>query len=474
MDHTAGFEDRIIGTGARTAADVTPLGRYLAEQMPARIRPPGQIGAYSNYGAALAGYVVAQVSGQPYDAYVQQRLLSPLGMAHSTATEPVPAALEKDLARSYNSDDRPVKRVPFIFDPLTPDGAISATAADMARFMSAHLDDGGPILSPATTALMHQRSFAADPRLGGFAHGFMDRTMDGHRVLMHDGSWEGFESVLLLVPGCHTGLFISANATGGVDAVTPWIPGFLGLLPKGTDATPAPLATAQATVSAPRAGFYQPTRHNETGLEKVVTILGPMRLTVGADGTVHFKGKTWTAYGNGLYRPADGSDNLVFLRGPDGQRYVATDGPSYQRMSFAQSLTTNLVVLGAFVLIALSALVVLLIGLVRRKRSTTVSWRRARWLALGAAVLGLGYIVAVFVVLFGDVSDFIYAVPTSFKVVLLVPFAVLLLGGAALVPTIRGWRGSGAGVVARVHHVAVLAAVAGLLWFSFQWNLAGW
>src|SRR5262249_13931450 len=41
MNHTAGFEYTVIGTGARTAADVPPLGDYLATHMPARIRPPG-------------------------------------------------------------------------------------------------------------------------------------------------------------------------------------------------------------------------------------------------------------------------------------------------------------------------------------------------------------------------------------------------------------------------------------------------
>jgi len=55
MAHTAGFEERTIGTGARSKADVPPLGRYLADHVPARIRPPGQVSAYSNYGAALAG-----------------------------------------------------------------------------------------------------------------------------------------------------------------------------------------------------------------------------------------------------------------------------------------------------------------------------------------------------------------------------------------------------------------------------------
>ena len=76
--------------------------------MPARIRPPGEISAYSNYGAALAGHIVAQVSGEPYDGYVQRHLLDPLGMAHSTAARAGAGRRSPaDLARSYDSDAQP-------------------------------------------------------------------------------------------------------------------------------------------------------------------------------------------------------------------------------------------------------------------------------------------------------------------------------------------------------------------------------
>jgi len=72
LSHTAGFEDLTVGIGARSQQDVPPLGTYLADHLPARIRPPGEVSAYSNYGAALAGYIVSQVSGEPYDQYVQR------------------------------------------------------------------------------------------------------------------------------------------------------------------------------------------------------------------------------------------------------------------------------------------------------------------------------------------------------------------------------------------------------------------
>jgi hypothetical protein len=485
MNHTAGFEERIIGTAARTAGDVPPLAEFLAANQPARIRPVGEVSAYSNYGAALAGHIVAEVSGEPYDVYIGRHLLDPLGMAHSTAAEPVPAALAADLAASYDSETSPARRIPFTYDVMAPDGSISATAADMARFMNAHLNAGrvgaAGILDPATTARMHARTFAADPRLGGWAHGFMDRTLNGRRVLMHDGAWEGFLSALVLVPGCDLGLFLSTNATGGISAVGDLLRAFVDRFapaPTTPEVAPASTTTAGVSVAAPVAGFYQPARHNESTVEKLVSLLGPARLTVADDGSVRFRGKRWAARGDGFFTAADGTDRLVFLAGPDGRRYVATDGPTYQLMPSSETPLLNLAVVLGFLVAALSVLVVAVVWLwrlvARRPVVTPTAWRFARGLAAGAALVGVVFVVALGVVLFGDTGEFLYGTPNSFRLLLLLPVALLGLTGAAATCTIAGWRSSGAGAVARVHQIVVLVGLSALAWFVWQWNLVGW
>jgi CubicO group peptidase (beta-lactamase class C family) len=490
MNHTAGFEERIIGTAARTADDVPPLAEFLAANQPARIRPAGEVSAYSNYGAALAGHIVAEVSGEPYDVYMRRHLLDPLGMAHSTATEPVPAGLAADLAASYDSEAGPASRIPFTYDIMAPDGSISATASDMANFMSAHLNQGrfasARILDAGTTARMHQRSFAADHRLGGWAHGFMDRVMSGRRVLMHDGGWEGFLSALVLVPGCDLGLFVSTNGTGGVATLTQLVRSFLDRFapaPGAPEVASASITTPGVSVAAPLAGFYQPARHNQSTVEKLVNLLGPARLTVADDGSVHFRGKQWSARGDGFFTAADGVDHLVFLAGPDGRRYVATDGPTYQLMPRSETPVLNLVIVLGFMVIALSALVVAVVWLRRRVRTrsatTTTPWRLARGLGAGAALVGVVFVIALGAVLFGDTGEFLYAVPVSFRLILLLPLATLTLTGAAVLCTIAGWRGSSARntaprTVARVHQIVVLLGLCALAWFLFQWNLVGW
>jgi len=478
MNHTAGFEERVIGTAARSAADVPPLATFLAANMPARIRPPGEISGYSNYGAALAGYIVSEVSGEPYDRYVQRHLLDPLGMTHSTATEPVPHRLAADLARGYDSDAEPVRPMPFMFDVMTPDGSVSATAADMATFMRAHLNDGATsMLSASGAARMHTRSYAADPRLSGYAHGFMDRVLGGRRVLMHDGSWEGFQSVLILVPDCRLGLFLSTNATGGVTTAGELVRAFFDrFVPAPSD--PEAARSSPRALSPARAGFYQPARHNESTIEKLVALLGPARLSVADDGTVRFAGKTWTTRGDGLYEVAGGTDHLVFLAGADGRRYVATDGAAYQLMPSGATPIPNLVLLLALAVTALSAIAVPGAWLVRRIRrrpsATTGTWRTARSLAAGAAGLGLVFVILLATVLLGDTSEFLYGVPVSFRVLLILPVAVLALTAAAATCTILSWRGSGARLTARAHQVVMFVGLGALTWFLWYWNLIGW
>ena len=77
LTHSAGFEEHYTGSGARNASDVEPLEEYLSEQMPARVRPPGEVSSYSNYGMSLAGLVIQEVSGMPYERYCRRERTRP-------------------------------------------------------------------------------------------------------------------------------------------------------------------------------------------------------------------------------------------------------------------------------------------------------------------------------------------------------------------------------------------------------------
>ncbi len=100
MTHTPGFEEArdLIGDDSTT---LIPLGRWLAEHIPGRVRPPGTYASYSNYATALAGYVVQRVSGMPLDDYIEKHVLTPLGMTQTTTRQPLPSRLQADMSDGY-------------------------------------------------------------------------------------------------------------------------------------------------------------------------------------------------------------------------------------------------------------------------------------------------------------------------------------------------------------------------------------
>jgi CubicO group peptidase (beta-lactamase class C family) len=98
--HTAGFAEQYLGIQT-TRAGFRSLRDFLVSAMPPRVSPPGRYHAYSNYGFQLAGSVVQRVSGEPFEQYLEAHLLAPLGMTHSAAVQPPPAALAPDMSKGY-------------------------------------------------------------------------------------------------------------------------------------------------------------------------------------------------------------------------------------------------------------------------------------------------------------------------------------------------------------------------------------
>ena len=214
MAHTPGFEETTEGMLTTKPEELTSLGVYLAEYMPRRVFPPGQVPAYSNYGAAIAGYIVEQVSGEAYEQYIEEYIFKPLGMEHSTMYQPLPVQLAPEMALGYIYDGQ-YEPLPIHWLQVSPAGALSASGADMGKFMLAHLQEGEyngvRILEPETARLMHTQSYTFDPALPGWAHGFEESTINGRRLIGHGGN-HLFSTLLELIPEEKVGFYVSYNA----------------------------------------------------------------------------------------------------------------------------------------------------------------------------------------------------------------------------------------------------------------------
>src|SRR3546814_5145598 len=77
-----------------------------------------------------------------------------------------------------------------------PAGSLASTGADMAKFMIAHLNQGGPLLDPQTARMMHGTTLDMIQPLNRMALGFYEQDINGHDVIAHGGDTQWFHSYL--------------------------------------------------------------------------------------------------------------------------------------------------------------------------------------------------------------------------------------------------------------------------------------
>ena len=212
LTHTAGFEDRAKYLITYDPEQLQALDAYLKSWTPRRIFAPGTTPAYSNWGTTLAGYIVQRTSGMPFDDYLDARVFRPLGMTHSTFRQPLPASLRRFMSTGYSRGSEDPKGFEFV-NPA-PAGSMSASGADMGRFMIAHLNGGAGLMRPETARLMHATATDVLPALDRMALGFFETNANGRRVIGHLGDVQAFHTALHLLPAERVGIYLSVNSGG--------------------------------------------------------------------------------------------------------------------------------------------------------------------------------------------------------------------------------------------------------------------
>ena len=221
----------IPGTN-RSRADIVHALRYLAPKTGFRERF-----AYDNILYIVAGALVESVSGEPWEAFVRDRLFKPAGMADAHAN------YDPDLPDSVSLHARtsgpirgegPEAVLPppgGFFHGVGPAGGMSASAQDMARWMQIQLahgavPDGGRVFSqaqgeemwrpvvvvPAEEFRLPAPIAAMQPDLQTYALGWFVESYRGHRVVEHSGAVFGALAMLYLVPEKNVGVAVMINS----------------------------------------------------------------------------------------------------------------------------------------------------------------------------------------------------------------------------------------------------------------------
>jgi CubicO group peptidase (beta-lactamase class C family) len=489
MAHTPGFEDLSFGMGAATPDKITPLSQWLAAHIPARVRPPGEFSSYSNYGAALAGYIVERLSGMPFDDYVDRNILQPLGMAHTTSRQPLPANLGASMSKGYKYASGAFDPKPFDLIIVAPAGSISATAADMARFMIAHLQYGAygeaRILQEATARQMQSRLFGHDPRLNGWAYGFYEMSQNGQRVIGHGGDINAFHSLMALLPEQNLGLFISYNSVAGAGMSDELFHEFMDRYYPALAENPTPMADA-AKQAKRCAGTYQVMRRSYTTFEKVTGLMGAPTVRATKDGALVIDspagGARYVEVEPLVFQKVGGQEKLIFREDAHGNvKYVFLDSApetAIEKLQWYEVPMFHYVLLGVCLLLFLTVIITAPVAFFVRRRYQDKApqprlARIARWL-LGILSLLVFLFLAGEVAAFSNNDALVNGDAAMLKVtggaaILLAALTVVAVLFAVLAWVRRYW-----GLLGRIHYTLVTLAAVGLIWFLNFWNLLGW
>lgn len=492
LTHTAGFDERIIGDDRSRARDeIRPLAEALPDVMPARVRPPGEIASYSNWGISLAGYIVELVSGLSFAEYTERNILAPLGMTHSTFREPLPAPLADDMAVGYHYEDGDF--VPQEFEFISEDGpagSLSSTATDMARFMIAHLQNGrlgnARILSEDAAAEMHRRQFGNHPNLPGMAINFGHSEQDGRHLLGHSGATFVFHANLVLLPLDGVGLVVAFNGPGSADEKV--LKAFLDRYFPATEMPTVEPPEDFATRSARYVGTYRHNRLAFTRLEKAMRFIeltihetGRGTLFLGdllSDPDNPDEGAELVEIEPNLFWNEDKKFRVAFSENTSGEianLFVGSSMPSFHRIAWYETIHVLAVVSAlSFLVFAAAAGRGAWVLLRRRQRPVDEPGpvRAGRYVVIGLCTAGAVFAAGFPAMVLTNPDPFRY--PPGTEAMLVLPVAAAVLTAIAAVLVLIAWIRRYDTPWARLGNTTVVLTSVLFLWLLNMWNILGW
>ena len=281
LTHSAGFpEDNPWGDQQLDATEAD-LSRLIRAGIPFA-NVPGVAYEYSNFGFAILGRIVVNVSGLSYARYVTQRILKPLGMTSTTMeSRAVPASR---LAHGYRLQDGA-----WLEEPPLPDGSFGAmggmltSSADLSRWVGLMLSawparDGAesPVLKRSSLREMQQlwRSAGATAarsganglslNAGGYAYGLrVSQNCQFAHIVAHSGGLPGFGSQMRWLPEYGVGIIALGNLTytgwnTPIDAAFDVLAKSGGLVPRTVRAAPVLTAMRDQVTRLITAGWSAP------------------------------------------------------------------------------------------------------------------------------------------------------------------------------------------------------------------------
>ena len=219
LEHSAGFDDMEFAEvyNRHDRADYPLLDVFKRFQEPENVRwPAGTRFSYSNPGYGIAGGVIEKVTGQPFDAYIQQKILAPLEI--TVGDFRLTDANRAALAQGYQGN--PPRAVAYKNIYLRPAGDMKASPGELAKLVQFFLRRGKAgevqLVKPDSIARMEYPETVSSAKHGlRLGYGLANYTKSDGGVITHghDGGIDGFISSYRYMPEQNWGYVVLLNST---------------------------------------------------------------------------------------------------------------------------------------------------------------------------------------------------------------------------------------------------------------------
>jgi CubicO group peptidase (beta-lactamase class C family) len=367
LEHTAGFDDMEFSEiyNLRDRYDFPLLDVFKRFQKPDGARwPPSTRMSYSNPGNGIAGYLIEKVSGQPFDKYIRENFLRPLGM--DNADFPFTAAIKPLLATGYGGSPPRAVGYPFIY--LRPAGDLKASPGELAKLVQFLLRRGRAgdtqLLKPESILRMEAPETALAAKNGlRLGYGLANYTQVAGGVVTHghNGGIDGFLSTYRYMPEQNWGYVILLNSTNSGRALQELNRLAIAFLSRNFSKTQQPVISLPASELEKFAGYYAPRAPRDQLFAFADDLTGGVRIGVlnrqltrsGLFG----KPEPLLPVAKNLFRSAEEPEgSTIFFTGENGRMAVTSNGLASIPYAERGSL------LGVFLKIALLLLCALLMA----------------------------------------------------------------------------------------------------------------
>lgn len=484
MTHTAGFEDGMLGyLIIDDPARIIPLEKSLAQYQPRRINPPGQHTAYSNWATALAGLIVSNVSGLPFNDYIQQNIFDTLGMKNASFSEPLPPELDANMAKSYSYKKGHYNEQRYeIISNFGPAGAAALTAYDMSIFARALLNGGGydgrRILKPQTLAQMIDEGFAHDVRVRGMGLGFLKRRFgpNDFENFGHDGGTTMFASHFGLSLKYDFMLFSSFSGPGMRETHQAFVKSFYDqFFPPEVRVVTPPIDFAEQ--SKRYEGTYNSWRSNFTKIDALLRLFGGMKVVSLPDNVLMIAETRYVEVDTNLFREVDGYGRVAFQEDQNGAiTGFVIDGFGVMQLYRAPFYETP-----KFTVILVCFSVLVFIGVFLRLayqysafRTLQGTEKKAFFASIFVAATNLLFLIFASIGVSRGMIALMYELPTLLKFSLIFSSTAALASMSHIYCSVKVWRqGLLASNWARIRYSLVTLCALLMAWLYYHWNLLG-